>query len=237
MKSLKSLCSIVLLMATISSYAQDEVIIIDRNNYRQPRKERQLKLNDNIQVFKFSPLKMLIGEINFGYERQIGQKGSIDLEVGPTISQIGIGIESHLVDPFNPSAVQSGALGLVLGAGVRYYPLDETEALNRFYVSPVLKYKLMNTLYEDASGIITDTRKGSKSMMNFYFNFGYQVWLSKSFSLDFYAGFGIGMHTETTYFTTSEFVNNEWIYGWEEDIASGAVYVGNIGVKVGIGAK
>lgn len=225
-------------MATISSYAQEEIIIVDRKNYKQPRKEREIKLNENIQVIKFAPLNMLAGEINFGYERQFGQKGSIDIEVGPTISNIGFGLNSHIYDPYgsnNTTAISS--LGFLIGAGFRYYPLDETEALNRFYVSPVLKYKLMNTNYEDLSEILTDTRTGKKSMMNFYFNFGYQTWLSKSFSIDLFCGFGIGMHSESTFYTTQVFQQNEWVSTWQENSVSGAVYVGNIGLKVGIGSK
>jgi len=225
-----------LLMATVSTYAQDEIIIVDRKNYKQKR-ERQIKQNDNIQVIKFAPLNMLAGEINFGYERQFGQKGSVDFELGPTISNIGFGLDNHYVDPFNPSTVENSALGIVVGVGYRYYPLDETEALNRFYVSPVLKYKLFNTLYEDGSGFIESTEKGNQSMMNFYFNFGYQAWLSKSFSLDFYCGFGIGMHSERWYQTQSEWVDNEYQYSWLEHNDGGAVYVGNIGIKVGIGSE
>jgi hypothetical protein len=235
MKSLKTICSVVLLMATVSTYAQDEVIIIDRKNYKQS-KNRDIKQNDNTQIIKFSPLQLLAGEINLGYERQISKKGSIDLELGPTISNIGFGLNNHFIDPFNPSAIEKGALGFVAAVGYRYYPLDETEALNRFYVSPVLKFKLMNSIFEDGSGIMTDTQRGSRTMTNFFFNFGYQMWLAKSFSLDFFAGFGIGLHQETTFYTTQVFKDNTWVNEWQEINNSGSVYVGNIGIKIGIGS-
>ncbi len=235
MNSLKTICSVVLLMATVSTYAQDEVVIIDRKNYKQSR-DRNIKKNDNIQVVKFSPFQLLAGEINIGYERQISKKGSIDLEFGPTISNIGFGFNNHFIDPFNPSAIEKSALGFVAAVGYRFYPLDETEALNRFYVSPVLKFKLMNTAFEDGSGILADTQRGSRTMTNFFFNFGYQMWLAKSFSLDFFAGFGIGLHQETRFHTTQVFKDNAWVNEWAETNNSWAQYVGNIGIKIGIGS-
>lgn len=235
MKSLKTICSVVLLMATVSTYAQDEIIIVDRKNYKQ-KKDRDIKQTENTQIVKFSPLQLLAGEITLGYERQVSKKGSIDLEVGPTISNIGFGLNSHFIDPFNPSAIEKSGLGFVASVGYRYYPLDETEALNRFYVSPVLKFKLMNSIFEDGSGIMTNTQRGSRTMTNFYFNFGYQIWLAKSFSMDFFAGFGIGLHQEKRLYTTQVFQDNAWVNEWQEDFRSGAVYVGNIGIKIGIGS-
>lgn len=224
-----------LLMATVSTYAQDEIIIIDRKNYKQ-KKDRDIKKTENTQVIKFSPFQLLAGEINLGYERQVSKKGSIDLEFGPTISNIGFGLNNHFIDPFNPSTIENSALGFVASVGYRFYPLDETEALNRFYVSPVLKFKLMNSIFEDGSGIMTDTQRGSRTMTNFFFNFGYQMWLAKSFSLDFFAGFGIGLHQEKRFYTTQVFTDNAWVNEWQETKGSGALYVGNIGIKIGIGS-
>ena len=235
MKSLKTICSVVLLLSTVSTYAQDEVIIIDRKNYKQ-NKSRDIKKNENTQIIKFSPLQLLAGEINLGYERQISKKGSLDFEFGPTISNIGFGVNNHFIDPFNPSAIQKSALGFVASAGYRFYPLDETEALNRFYISPVLKFRLMNSIFEDGSGILTETQRGARTNTNFFFNFGYQMWLAKSFSLDFFAGFGIGMQQEKSFYTTQVFENNTWVNEWQEVNYNDALYVGNIGIKIGIGS-
>lgn len=238
MKTLKSLCSLGLLLITTASFAQDEVIIIDRKDFRKKR-EREIKLNDNVQIIKFAPLQMLAGEINFGYERQLSKKGSIDLELGPTISNIGFGLNNHFVDPFSPHVTENSGLGIVLSAGYRYYPLDETEALNRFYVSPVVKLKVMNSTYEDLSGFLEETRKGGRRMANFYFNFGYQFWPAKTFSIDLYGGFGIGMQDRTSFYSEQIFDGNTntWNSVWVENKSSGAVFVGNFGVKVGIGSK
>ena len=72
----------------------------------------------------------------------------------------------------------------------------------------------MNSIFEDGSGILTETQRGSRTMMNFIFDFGYQVWLSESFSIDFFAGFGIGLHQEKSFYTTQVFQNNQWENEW-----------------------
>lgn len=239
MKSLKFLCSVIVLAASVSTYAQQEIIIVDRKDFKQDRtrKSKPVKLNDNNQEIKFAPFNMLAGEINFGYERQVSHKGSVDIELGPTISNIRFGGNSHFIDPSSNNQVENSALGFIAAIGYRYYPLDETQAMNRFYVSPVVKYKLMNTVYKDPLGNFSDIERGGDSKLNFYFNFGVQTWLSKSFSMDLYFGFGIGYHTETWYNLNSEFVDNAFQYSWTENYDSRAVYVGNIGLKVGIGSK
>lgn len=235
MKMFKSLLAFVVLLSSTGVFAQEEIIVIDRKDFR--KKEKEIRLNDNTRVIKFAPLHLLAGEINFGYEHQLSQKGSIDLELGPTISQIGLGINNHFVDPFNPSIAERSALGAVIGVGYRYYPLDKTEALNRFYISPTLRLKWMNTLYEDPAGLLQGSQRGGITKANFTFNFGYQVWASESFAMDFYMGFGIGLRGERWYSFDQTFQNNEWSYNWIEHNTSGAVYVGNMGIKVGIGSK
>ena len=218
--------------------AQQEVVIIDKGEIKNYKKEREIKLNDNIQVYKFAPLNMITGEINFGYERQVSQKGSLDFEIGPTISKIGFGVNSHIIDPIGgePQQNEVGGMGVVLAMGYRFYPLDETEALNRFYVSPVVKYKLLNHKVEDLSGTLNSV-SGANSMLNFYFNFGYQVWAAKKFSIDFYGGLGIGYQNVRDYYLTTVYNGIGWEYNWQQTGGSGARYVFNTGIKVGIGAE
>lgn len=200
------------------------------------RYKKEVKLNENTQIVKFAPFNMLVNEILFGYERQVSQKGSVDFELGPTISNVGIGISNHYVDPYNPTANRQGRMGVVMAMGYRYYPLDETEALNRFYVSPILKYKVLNTAFV-AEGL--DTQKGADNRLNFYFNFGYEVWASKTFALDMYAGMGLGTRNRVQYNVWQEYDPDAMEYKsvWHKDTQYGNVYVFNIGLKVGIGSK
>lgn len=238
MKLSKGLLVIASIAVSLTSFSQEDIIIIDKGRVKDYKKDREIKLNDNTQVFKFAPLNMLGGEINFGYEKQVGIKSSIDLELGPTISKIGLGVSSHYIDPYQqgPSQVDNSGMGFFTTFGYRFYPLDETEALNRFYVSPVVKYKLLNHTVEDLSGTLDDA-KGFDSQFNFYFNFGYQLWAAKYFAIDFYGGLGIGYQNKRDYFINSEFVDNDWNYFWQNETAKGARYVFNAGLKVGIGKE
>lgn len=224
------------LLLVFTSFSQDEVIIIDRSkpNFKQ---KREIKYNDNVQVVKFAPLNLLAGEILFGYERQLSEKGSFDVELGPTISKVGFGIDSHFGNAIEPDVDELSALGIVFGVAYRYYPLDETQALNRFYVSPQFRFKQMNHNVQDFSGILTDVKRGNQVNTNFYFNFGYQFWPSKTFAMDLYAGIGIGMRSERDYYSEAFFNGNDWEYRWQEVNASGARYLFQLGLKIGIGSE
>ena len=224
-----------LLMVATSGIAQEEIVIIEQNN-RMRREKKPIRLNDNTSVVKFSPTQMLAGEIHFAFEKQLTKHSSFEIAAGPTISNIAFGnVSSHLIDPWGGGyAYESSGLGFFTEAGYRYYPLDETEALNRFYLSPVAKFKLMNYGLHDASGALSPT-KGSEMNLNFSFNVGYQLWLSKSFAMDFYTGLGIGYQQVKSYYPESIFVDPDWTFQWRDNSRSGARYVFNFGVKVGIG--
>jgi hypothetical protein len=228
------------LLLSLITFGQEDIIIIDKSElreYKRQRPEREIRLNDNTKVIKFSPLSMMVGEINFGYERQLSIKGSIDLQFGPTISEIGFGnVDNHQFNQIGVSSRHNSGLGFLIGAGYRYYPLDETEALNRLYVSPVLKYRLYNYSIDELSGVL-DPLDGSDQQLNFYFNFGYQLWVSNSFSLDFYTGMGIGYQEIFDGYATTiwndQMQQNENV--WITERSTGARYVFNMGLKVGIG--
>ncbi|PWL27730.1 MAG: hypothetical protein DCO96_10525 [Fluviicola sp. XM-24bin1] len=224
------------LLITSSIFAQDEIIIIDRSKARI-KAQREIKNNENTQVYKFSPLSLFDGEILFGYERQLTSKGSFDVELGPTLSKISFGIPGHYGNSFEPSLGQTSAMGFVAGVAYRYYPLDGSESLNRFYVSPQFRYKIYNHTVEDYSGFMDGTQRGNETMANFFFNFGYQSWLSETFSLDFYFGMGIGNYSSRDYYWENFFNGNDWEFRWIEQRTSGARYVLNAGIKVGIGSK
>lgn len=234
---MKIIATLVALIIINGAFAQeDKYVIIDRSDYEK-KKEKEIKLNDNIQVYKFAPLNMFAGEILFGYERQINKKSSFDVELGPTISKIGLGFQMHGGTAFEPDIQDVSGMGVVTGISFRYYPLDETEALNRFYVAPQFRFKVYNHGVQDVGGFLPEVQKGNQVNSNFYFNFGYQVWLSKTFSLDMYCGTGIGMRTERDYYVETVFVNNQWEYQWVELNGSGARYLFQLGLKVGIGAE
>lgn len=228
-----------LLLAGVNNVkAQDEkYIVLDKKALKEIKKPvKSPLLVENDHVFKFDPTRMLVGEIGFSYERVRGINSSFEFEIGPTISNL-YGYNNHFYYNYNfPSyyATQSG-LGIFGSVGYRYYP--HHDALNGFYVSTKLKYKTLNTEYIDHSGVLPNER-GVKNQYSFIFNMGYQVWLSKSFSMDLYGGIGIGyvyneqMNYSSVYNSTTMLYESTWI----KEKYQGANLVFNLGVKVGIGS-
>ncbi|PIE87332.1 MAG: hypothetical protein CSA03_00825 [Bacteroidetes bacterium] len=227
-----------LLVVVFSGLAQDDFIVIQQSSRK--RGEKKIRLNDNIGVVKFTPTQMLVGEINFSYERQISKQSSFEIGLGPTISNIALGGNggNHYIDPYygGGGTYQTSGVGFFAEAGYRFYPLDETEALNRFYLSPIFRVRQKNYGLRDISGMLPD-KQGSQLLTSFALNFGYQMWLSKSFSFDFFTGLGIGQQQDNSYFQVSEYANNTYTYKWQPTSNSYARYVFNFGMKVGIGHK
>lgn len=228
---MRALTLIVSILFTGLLFAQDEVIIIDKGKGKE--KSNSYRLNDNTSILKFAPLNMLAGEITFGYEHQTSIKGSIDMELGATLSNIGFGTSNHII---SPNQERNSGFGFVTGFGYRYYPLDNTEALNRFYVSPVVRYRLYTFGEKDLSGNLPNTN-GRNSSFSFLFNFGYELWASESFAFDFYCGMGLGYQEILSHNATYSYGQNDWYYEWNTNLESGARYVFTAGLKVGIGWK
>lgn len=238
-KSILSTIAALLVIVT-SGIAQQELVVIEQVNGRYQRAKKPVRLNDNVGVFKFSPTQLLAGEINFSYEKQFSRYSSFEIGAGPTISNIAFGDNggNHIIQGIGIGAYtyQTSRVGMFLEAAYRYYPLDDTEALNRFYLSPVLKFRMMNFGLEDASGLLSATQ-GSDMRMNFAMNVGYQLWLSKTFSMDFYTGLGIGYQQVETFYPENTYIDPNWTYVWRDNSYTQARYVFNFGVKVGIGHK
>ncbi len=217
--------------------AQDErqVVIIDRNQARKKSaNEMPKRLVDLDQVFKFDPFRMAIGEINFSYERVIDQQSSFEIELGPTVSNLGrnrFGITNNGSSQYRTNS----ELGVFASAAYRFYPLDGRPALNQLYISPKFKYRRYNESMEGVNGSTLGSIKGSTDESIFTFNFGYQQWLAQRFSFDYYLGIGIGSYNSKSYSATSEYNGTEWKEVWVPQNERYTRFVATIGLKVGIG--
>ncbi len=224
-----------------------EIVVIDRGTKEvvksEPltKRDRSSSYYRNVQhknVFKFDPIRMSIGEINFGYERVIGEKSSLDFEIGPTISNVGF--NRNFIDPVSPGTAfqRESAMGFFTSAAFRYYPLDDRYVLNQFYVSPKFKYRMYNEeIVADPLSSSLGTNSGTSNEYIFSFNFGMQQWLAESFSLDYYLGFGISGSNSRTYYPTSMYDGNtgNWIESWRMEKDKDARFILTAGLKVGIG--
>ena len=234
MKMRLILFATILCWSGFNSMAQEEVIIIDKGDLVRGRKAREPKQNYNDRVIKFAPFNMLVGEVGMGYEYKISTISSLDVEGGITISELGLESQNHFWG-WQSNTVRSAGLGAFGRVGYRFYPLDHTQALNRFYISPVLKYKLRT--YNYSSFTDPETRLGNQHQLNFIFDFGYQLWLSKAFCLDFYAGMGIGYEQFNSWRVDDVFIDNEWTTEWTSSTSAAPRLIGDIGIKIGIGSR
>lgn len=196
------------------------------------------------KVFKFSPMQLVMGEINFSAEFSINKNSSIEFELGPTISRIGFGTAAthygSTIDYYGPQSERNSAIGMHASVGYRFYPLEDEIAPYGFYLSPIIKYRRYSYLYEDYSGKLGDA-KGFKDQFMFRFNTGYQFWPTDHFSIDVYFGVGLGMRTDLEKYITYNYSdpndpNSTGTYSWATSKGTGARLNSTIGVKFGLGA-
>jgi hypothetical protein len=224
---------------TFWGWAQEEkIIVIDRGDRGRMKRPKEQKLVEAESLIKFSPLQMVMGEVNFGYEKRINELSSIEFELGPTLSEVGLTVtDNHYgTDPFGNTTNRATRAGLFGSVGFRFYPMDNTLVLNKFYVSPVFKYRLYNFFVEDYSDNLARV-KGSENQAMFTFNFGYQKWLSDHFSLDMFGGMGLCFESHKDFNMVALYDGNTGLYNysWQENVYSGVRLAFTAGVKIGIG--
>ncbi len=182
-------------------------------------------------VLKFAPTQLVAGEFNFSYEQRVARIFSLELEVGPTISQFGLNFGNQRLwrsdiwefDPINMDA--DANIGFHASLAPRFYPLSEDNELKGLYLSPVFKYRRYNYLIQDISGVLDDT-KASLSQLIFRFNMGLQFWPGDgNFSIDMYFGVGLGTFD----------INNKYMDNYVDDqgnVQSRWVATSNTGVRL-----
>jgi hypothetical protein len=218
--------------------AQDngQVIILDRTQARKHSSSNSMprRMVEHKNVYKFDPIRMAIGEVNFAYERVIGDQSSLEIELGPTVSNLG----ANRFDVFNSNTQNSvSAMGFFTSAGFRFYPLDGRLALNQLYISPKFKFRRYNEMIEPSYTSTLSSIKGFSNESIFTFNFGYQQWLADRFSFDYYIGLGIGSYASTSYRMNTIYDGTQWKDEWQKQSRNYSHFVGTIGMKVGIGGK
>lgn len=212
----------VVLFFGLSLNAQDE-------NQRGPRQI------ENKFAFKFTPTQLIMGELNLSTEFRIARKMSLDIDLGPTISQIGLG--GRALEDFDngqENLIREGSFGYFGALGVRYYPFEKTSALTRFYLHPQLKYRVYNTLVSEETEA-WDQINFSNTQYKFLFNVGWQLWTTKSFGFDFYLGGGIGYRQLEMGTPMLTYENNEFQYNWEVELQNRPQLLMNAGIKLAFG--
>jgi hypothetical protein len=215
--------------AQFTQAQEERVIVVRETKTARPPKERKDRNVENYNAIKFDPLRMTTGEIGFSWERRIEDKTSLEFELGPTISGIGM-------NRFYFNSETQSKFGVLLSAAVRYYPIEGAWAMNKLYVSPKIRYRRFNSLAQSSTYNLSD-EKGFSNEWAFSFNVGYQTWLSDNFAFDFYAGLGIGSFAGRNAFINSVYDGNtgQYVYNWQIENYSYAKLMGVVGMKVTVG--
>lgn len=189
-------------------------------------------------AIKFDPVRMIIGDISFSYERVVGQKASLELEIGPTISNTGLNrLNFNFIDDDDINGFSVGnesALGILGSLAFRYYVLNGRPAMNQLYISPKYKFRQYNEM-NNASGYNLESIKGGIQQHIFTFNIGMQFWVSKSFSLDCYVGFGLTSNHRTRYAVVENYTGSEYVYDWYKYTKNSVNPTISTGLKLGLG--
>jgi hypothetical protein len=222
---------------SLSAFSQEErVVIVKRESGRRDYKPKQERDIDNYNAFKFDPLRMAIGELNFSWEHRLDDHVTFEVELGPTISNLGSNRGYFTEGDPNGTYLVHSQMGALASAAVRYYPLEDSKAMNKLYVSPRIKFRNYNTSYSSTVAGLSDQNASSNEFI-FSFNVGFQQWMSHNFAFDYYIGAGIGSFRGNQYFVAETYDSNTnmWTYEWKEQTARYARFVGVIGVKVTVG--
>ena len=189
---------------------------------------------ENKWAVKITPTQMIMGELNLGIEFKVSPKTSIEIQLGPTISEVGFGGRIWENMDQTSSISRESSIGYFGALGFRYYPLEKTQAMTRLYIEPQLKYRVYNSSLSEETGLWGE-QTSSITQYKFIFNTGYQLWATKSFGFDFYLGAGLGYRTVTDYSPEISYGANGYEYMWEENTYSKPQLLLNFGVKVAIG--
>jgi len=197
------------------------VIILSAVSFGAYSQEEEVTSTEKKFVLKFCPTQLVAGEFNFSYEQRIARIISLELEVGPTISQFGLNFGNQRLwrsdiwefDAINADA--EAAIGFHASLAPKFYPTSEDNELKGLYLSPLFKYRTYNYSIEDVTGNLDDS-KASLSQAMFRFNMGFQFWPGDgNFSIDMYFGVGLSMFTikdrfVDNYIDGQGYVQSQW---------------------------
>lgn len=203
---------------------------------------------DGIRNFaiKFSPTQLAAGEFNFTYEQRVAKRISLELEVGPTISQFGLNFGNQRLWQgdlglwkFNSLGDEpDAAIGFHVAIAPRFYPVSDEYLLKGLYLSPQFKFRRYN--YEEVD--YTETLGNVRSTIDqtiFRFNMGLQFWPGDGdFCIDMFFGVGLGTFAikgNDIIYTEDPVGSGNVTYEWKSNRDTGVRFNAVTGIRFGFG--
>lgn len=178
---------------------------------------------------KFSPVQLLAGEFNFTVEKSLTKFTSLEVELGPTFSEVGFTRGNHAL--WGQGQLMS-AIGFHGALGIRLYPLCDAYEMKSLYLEPQVKFRRYNSVYVDETQKVEDIT-GTLDQVIFRFNLGFQFWPSDRLTMDVFAGIGMGNNTDTRYNLMYDGVSNS--YSWQPNVEKRLLVNGTTGIRIGFG--
>lgn len=196
------------------------------------------KDNHSKFAIKYSPTQLIMGELHFAYEQRVARQSSIEIGLGPTVSEIGLTpvIFENMFGSYMGWGKESG-LGFFGSLAFRYYPISGLATAPRgLYIGPELKYRLYNTKYVDQMYGLGE-RVGATTQLSFKFYTGFQFWLGNKFSMDVFTAVGVGNTSLTSHYGNVVYNQDTGMneYFWDSNTRSRVFFTGAFGFKFGIG--
>ncbi len=199
------------------------------------RTKRFISSTESTSIIKFTPTKIFRGVIEFGYEHGVGDRSSLEISAGPTLSNVspfgnnGHGIFDQQYGLYNSTGSK---LGFHTQVGFRFYPVEDKWVMNGFYVSPVISFTRHNYQFDNIY-YPGESENGYRQETAFGFLFGSQQWLSKYFGIDMYAGAGLKAINYLSYYSNFDYYEPE--PQWIRQADNRANWYITMGIKIAIG--
>lgn len=184
----------------------------------------------NKNAIKFDPIRMLVGEIAFSYERRLTPNISAEVAAGPTISNVNHVIYGFGTQHPNDDLEETRWGGFFNVAG-RYYLL-QSAAMRKCYIAPKFRWSRFNTFSTDNSELITRATY-QNTFSSLLLGLGWQAWYSQQFALDYYIGAGYSWNTYNTSYDFSKY-SGEQVGGYYLTEKQ-TTFVYEVGIKCTIG--
>lgn len=197
-------------------------------------------------AIKVDVLKILSGDVIFAYEHVFNFNNAIEIEIGPTISMIGLNRMRFLgmqkkIPNYTPtsSSTRDGTTGFLLSLGYKKYLLDGYPGLNGVFIEPRIKYRNYNTKNDFTAYNPADTKtyKDRLHQCLITMDTGMDHYFKNGFGVEYYMSLGLALNSfrYNNYYESYDDLTQTWNSGVKESKFSFVNISFSLGLKLFVG--
>lgn len=233
------------LSKSIQAQRQETVYVLGQES-TEPKFSKDRDHLHNLErsfVIKYDIYRLFLGEVLFSFEKNMGNKHALELEAGPTISNIysfGDSNSDYYSEEINGTwtnyyVERKSKLGFTAGLSYKFYPLDNYKTLSKIWIGPQIKFRSYTTNYFATLQDYNIDFDSKRNNLNFSFNIGHQTWYSTLFSIDYYIGVGVGKLQDDGGYTSKTETQNIGNVNYNPNYVNQATLIVTGGIKIGFG--